>query len=134
MEGPFISTRNQWKRTPLERIIDAIKGASEEIVKKEQILQTIIDEKERMIFNYKIDDLKKTIDILNEEKNYRQKRVQRLNTNRAILLNRVTKLRIHQDKMKNNKYLKQEIDDLTKKLYLLITIWVHSDITNKSFI
>lgn len=119
MEGPFIITRNAWKRTPLERIIEAIGGANHQIMIEEEKLNSLIDISERSIQQSKITDLKETVIALEDEKVKRQKRVKQLKKNRAILITKIDYIRKKSNIIHGERHSQRKIENLIKQIKLI---------------
>lgn len=95
--GQFIFVRNQWKRTPLERIQDAIQGATNQLQMVYETVNNSMDPDEIQREQLTIDDLNQTISILSGEAAKRREKVRKLKDRRNKLIDEISTLRQEQN-------------------------------------
>lgn len=109
-----MTIRNPWKKTPLERIIESIEAANNQIIIEKEKLKCLIEPRKRGIQESKINDLIKTVEILEEEKKKRKEKVERLNKNREILIMRISEIKYNQNLVQGEMNL--EIKRILKRI------------------
>lgn len=110
MERPVTLIRNKYERTPLERIEESISKAQKDLKTEEEKFKSSTGEIWDIISD-KYKDLQKTVDLLKEERNKREVKVQRLNKQRKTLINKLIFAR-----GQNNKKL---LKNLVKKIIII---------------
>lgn len=85
--------RNQWEKTPLERIEQAITEASNQMSVEKNGLKQLTDQSSREQQQKEIEKLKKTVQTLQQEADKRIVRVRNLKAQRLTVLDKITNTR-----------------------------------------
>lgn len=110
-EGSFTRINNEYKRTPLQRIQKEIDDVNRDIRRSETELQYTRSADERRFIMDKIRDLKKTVELLNEEASDRRERVIYLKERRRNCMHELACLRQQQQRHANR------IEKLFRKIH-----------------